>query len=167
MGTRADFYVGKGKKAKYLGSIAWDGYPEGVDEKVLKAKTKAEFEKAVLDFLKDRDDSTAPSQGWPWPWDNSQTTDYAYLFDKTEVKISCFGRKLRSYSEFLEHNEAIKKLNKKLDKETVPEKQDKIQAKIDELEDSFWPDGKEVTFPDMKEKKAVDLGKRSGLIIIR
>jgi len=26
MGTRADFYVGMGKDAEWLGSVAWDGY---------------------------------------------------------------------------------------------------------------------------------------------
>jgi hypothetical protein len=30
MGTRADFYVGRGETAEYLGSIAWDGYPDGL-----------------------------------------------------------------------------------------------------------------------------------------
>lgn len=31
MGTRADFYVGRGESAEWLGSIAWDGYPSGID----------------------------------------------------------------------------------------------------------------------------------------
>jgi hypothetical protein len=29
MGTRADFYVGRGETAEWLGSIAWDGNPGG------------------------------------------------------------------------------------------------------------------------------------------
>jgi hypothetical protein len=29
MGTRADFYVGRGKDAEWLGSVAFDGYPSG------------------------------------------------------------------------------------------------------------------------------------------
>ena len=30
MGTRADFYIGKGTDAEWLGSIAWNGYPDGI-----------------------------------------------------------------------------------------------------------------------------------------
>jgi hypothetical protein len=30
MGTRADFYVGRGPDAEWLGSVAMDGYPSGV-----------------------------------------------------------------------------------------------------------------------------------------
>jgi hypothetical protein len=30
MGTRADFYIGRGTEAEWLGSVAWDGYPGGV-----------------------------------------------------------------------------------------------------------------------------------------
>jgi len=30
MGTRADFYVGIGPEAEWVGSIAYDGYPDGV-----------------------------------------------------------------------------------------------------------------------------------------
>lgn len=30
MGTRADFYVGRGEQAEWLGSIAWDGNPGAI-----------------------------------------------------------------------------------------------------------------------------------------
>lgn len=80
MGTRADFYVGKGKDAEWLGSIAWDGYRDGIVGYILKAKTEANFRKAVEVFLKKRDDATFPEQGWPWPWETSATTDCSYWF---------------------------------------------------------------------------------------
>lgn len=32
MSTRADFYVGRGAEAEWIGSISWDGYPDGVDD---------------------------------------------------------------------------------------------------------------------------------------
>lgn len=91
MGTRADFYVGVGKRAKWLGSIAWDGYPSGIDMPVKKAITAKAFRKAVAEFLASREDATYPEDGWPWPWDDSRTTDYAYAFSKGKVKASCFG----------------------------------------------------------------------------
>ena len=79
MGTRADFYVVRGESAEWLGSIAWDGYE--TSEAIESATTEQEYRKAVSDFLSARDDATLPEQGWPWPWDDSGLTDYAYAFD--------------------------------------------------------------------------------------
>ncbi len=92
MGTRADFYVGKGKDAEWIGSIAWDGYPDGIVEQVLKATTEQSFRDAVLAFLAARRDATLPAQGWPWPWEDSHTTDYAYCFDEGAVLTFNWGR---------------------------------------------------------------------------
>ena len=89
MGTRADFYVGRGAKAEWIGSVAYDGHPgsTGVDD----AGTEAAFRESVADRLKE-DDGTTPDMGWPWPWNNSHTTDYAYAFDGGKVWCSGFGR---------------------------------------------------------------------------
>lgn len=81
MGTRADFYVGRGPQAEWLGSIAWDGYPEGIAADVLKARTENAFRSAVTAFIAGRDDGTKPEMGWPWPWNDSGTSDYGYCFD--------------------------------------------------------------------------------------
>lgn len=80
MGTRADYYVGTGKKAEWIGSVAWDGGE--VDEAVRKAKTVEEYRKAVASFFVERgdDDATLPAQGWPWPWNDSGTSDCAFTF---------------------------------------------------------------------------------------
>jgi hypothetical protein len=92
MGTRADFYVGRGATAEWLGSIAWDGYPSGLtDTPVLGATSEEDFRVIVRDFLATRRDGTTPEMGWPWPWENSQTTDYAYALDEGKVWASCFG----------------------------------------------------------------------------
>lgn len=93
MGTRADFYIGRGKTAEWLGSIAWDGHPSGINHDVLWAATLPEYKAAIKTFLAGRnDDATLPEQGWPWPWEDSCTTDYAYAFDDGKVYASCFGR---------------------------------------------------------------------------
>ena len=94
MGTRADFYVGRGEQAEWLGSIAWDGDPAGIDEPVRRACLEKHYREAVSIFLM-RDDATLPAAGWPWPWDDSRTTDYAYAFDGGRVWWSCFGRAWR------------------------------------------------------------------------
>jgi hypothetical protein len=91
MGTRADFYTGRGESAEWLGSIAWDGYPSGIPTELLGASTEDAFRTALAAFGPHRDDWTAPEMGWPWPWDTSHTTDYAYAFDGGHVWGSCFG----------------------------------------------------------------------------
>jgi hypothetical protein len=91
MGTRADFYVGRGPEAEWLGSITWDGYPAGIDDPVFYPTTEHEYRTAVTNFLAARDDVTLPTEPWPWPWENSGTTDYAYAYDNGKVFASSFG----------------------------------------------------------------------------
>lgn len=91
MGTRADFYVGRGERAEWLGSIAFDGYPSGIGHGVLAMTSEVAYRKALARFFRNRDDVTRPEQGWPWPWKTSQTTDYAYAFDDGKVWASPFG----------------------------------------------------------------------------
>lgn len=94
MGTRADFYIKKAdeKELVWLASIAWDGYPDGIDKLILRAKTEKQFKAALTKFLSTRDDVTLPNNGWPWPWDDSNTTDYGYCFHKGRVYSNYFGR---------------------------------------------------------------------------
>lgn len=88
MGTRADFYIGRGPDAEWLGSVAWDGYEwEAEDSDLMSAKTTDEFRAAVAAIEAERDDFTTPAEGWPWPWDDSNTTDYAYVFHDGAVTI--------------------------------------------------------------------------------
>lgn len=91
MGTRADFYVGRGESAEWIGSITWDGYPSGIDTDVLKAETEEDYRTQVAAFFANRDDVTRPTEFWPWPWDDSRTTDYAYAFEGGKVYASSFG----------------------------------------------------------------------------
>lgn len=91
MGTRADFYIRKDGQMKWLGSQGLDGYPDGIEDSVLSAIEESEFEKVVNDYLSRRNDATFPRDGWPWPWDDSCTTDYAYIFESGKVMSSCFG----------------------------------------------------------------------------
>src|SRR5690606_34786995 len=87
MGTRADFWIGYGADAEWLGSVAWDGYEWDEDPScpVMTAKTADEFREAVRALLEPRTDATYPEQGWPWPWNDSALTDYAYVFHNGKV----------------------------------------------------------------------------------
>ena len=80
MGTRADFYIGRGEQAEWLGSIAWDGYPDGIADAVIHAQDEQDYRNFVQFFLEGRSDRSLPADGWPWPWEDSHTTDYAYTF---------------------------------------------------------------------------------------
>ncbi len=88
MGTRADFYIKKRTKLvkeDWIGSIAWDGYPEGIPGELLKATDEKTFTKEFKKFIKEREDFTSPEEGWPWPWDSSGITDYFYVFTGKKV----------------------------------------------------------------------------------
>jgi hypothetical protein len=140
MGTRADFYVGRGESAEWLGSIAWDGYPAGLyDTLRFSAETEEAWRQSVAATLSQRDDATTPEKGWPWPWDDSATTDYAYAFDGGKVHASNFGG-----SWFVVEPEGVD------------------FGEPDEGEESGPP----ATFPDMSARKDVTYGKRSGVIIV-
>ena len=92
MGTRADFYVGVGKNAEWLGSVAYDGYEwdEKPDSAIMSAKTEQDFRAAVLEELNGRDDATLPEHGWPWPWKDSNTTGYVYAFGDGRVRAYAY-----------------------------------------------------------------------------
>ncbi len=139
MGTRADFYVGKNETAEWIGSIAWDGYREGIKKKVLKTTTEKQFRKAVEKFFSKRDDVSLPSDGWPWPWDDSSISDCSYWFFDGQV----WDEGENKYLSVME------------------------DEPTDDNWDTFF-DGKEsICYPDMSEKKNVQLGgNKSGLIIL-
>lgn len=138
MGTRADFYVGRGLEAEWLGSIAWDGYPSGIDDVVLTAATEELYRETVAAFL-GREDGTLPEMGWPWPWDDSNTTDYSYAFDDGCVWGSSFGAPWFQIT---------------LD-------DDRYGQPYDDSETGAKPE-----FPDMKSRQNVNYGARSGVIIV-
>jgi hypothetical protein len=145
MGTRADFYVGRGETAEWLGSIAWDGNPGGVDvddqeggRAVIRATTEGDYQAAVAAFLAQRDDATVPERGWPWPWDDSRTTDYAYAWDDGALWACSFGGTWF--------------------------RPDPDVADFGEPEESYSV--KTAVFPDMTERNAVTYGPRSGVIAV-
>jgi len=138
MGTRADFYVGRGKTAEWVGSIAWDGYPEDKDlHPLFRTTDEASFRAAIADLAKSRDDFTLPKDGWPWAWTDSHTTDFAYAFDGGVVWGSGFGDGWWPAASPPKNSEGTDN--------TV--------------------EGNTVEFPDMTAKQNVTFGSRSGILI--
>lgn len=134
---------------KYLGSLGWDGYPRGImrnprrpdGERVLLATNADEYEAAVGMLITSCSDGSLPERdGWPWPWDNSSTTDYTYAFDGGVVYASIFG------GEWF-----------------VPV----VDGLPYEPPYSYNDLPKTVVFPDMTGIKNLTFGPRSGLIVIR
>lgn len=108
MGTRADFYIRTETGLDWLGSVAMDGYD--IEEMkaehaaksarnqscwdVKRARTEQEFRAALQSYFSHRRDVTMPAHGWPWPWENSETTDRAYVFDGGAVKLYAWGKEI-------------------------------------------------------------------------
>ena len=146
MGTRADFYVGHGKDAEWLGSIAWDGYREGIPPVILHAVNETFYRNAVCAFLAASSSGTTPDQGWPWPWDDSSISDCSYWFFDGKTHDA---RRLGGQEEWL-----------------VP-----CSVDLSEDDDELYEGIKQqsvalVAWPDMSSKKSVTLGSRSGLIVL-
>jgi hypothetical protein len=149
MGTRADFYLGRGKAARWLGSVAMDGYPDGEAFVAVKdAAAPEEWRAKVAALLAGGRYATVPEMGWPWPWSNSRLTDYAYAFDGGKVYASNFGGPWYCPG--------------------AGEEEPTHPAHGDE-ERKVHPclDGRLVEFPDMTSVQKVDYGERSGLLILR
>lgn len=94
MGTRADFYVGRGPDMRWLGSVAYDGHHDNFTfllaaTKVRRNRAK-KFRQIVNKMLRSRDDATFPKDGWPWPWEDSCLTDVAYAYDNGHVYATEF-----------------------------------------------------------------------------
>lgn len=144
MGTRVDFYSGRGEEAEWLGSYPFDGFPGSVFdvENTFAAPTTDEQWRAwVTNWLTDSehgDRSTLPEMGWPWPWETSATTDYAYAWDEGVVYGSSFGH------EWFRVDPAAENFGE-------PEEDDGDKSAV---------------FPNMAHRRDVTYGPRSGLIII-
>lgn len=91
MGTRADFYVGL-REPQWIGSITQDGHPWNIACKVLIQVNKTMYEETVLEFLKLRNGIIASEDGkWPWPWEDSQMTDYSYFFTEQPGAVYAYS----------------------------------------------------------------------------
>jgi hypothetical protein len=172
VGTRADYYIGRGPDAIWLGSIAWDGDPH-THEPLLAATTKDEFLEAVREHCRGRDDFTSPDDGWPWPWTDSHTSDYAYTFDDGTVWLTQHepgpytGKmvwcSVACYNEHAAVRAAWWKRERERDsREGTPQ----AEYAADPEPEALVPDGGMCVFPDMTDVQNVQLGRKSGIILI-
>jgi len=164
MGTRSDFYIGRGENAQWLGSYGWDGHPESMPEALLRSKTVKKFTEAVLAYIEENE-GILPDAGWPWPWDDSNLTDHAYAFDNGEVLISGFGRGWLSFKEYTKLGKEYEKACAAWDKASEEDEGHGYDEPYPEDPRSS-SDKKTCVFPNMKDIKNVDYGPASGVITI-
>ncbi len=168
MGTRADFYLGRGTGAEWLCSTAWDGYPESIDDALLDATSNEAFAEALRAFVKGRDDVSTPENGWPWPWKDSHTSDYAYAYDDGCVWISGYWG--NGYSSGQSWWLPVAELRKHEALWLAWRARQKARGGEDDPGDPEPPDEPhsdiEAEFPDMTDVQNVTLGGRSGVLIL-
>ena len=88
MGTKADFYVGIGSDAEWLGSIFDNGDVWHVPLNILIQVNQTMFEELTLEFLQSKDSVIADrGDKWDHPWADSRITDYTYMFDAAKEKV--------------------------------------------------------------------------------
>lgn len=95
MGTRAQFFIGDPRDVvnrKWLGTLAWDGYPEGDCKVLAKCKTESAFRLAVAKLARKRDDFCDPqTNSFPFPWnDDLFLTDCTYAFFDKAVQYASY-----------------------------------------------------------------------------
>jgi hypothetical protein len=98
MGTRAQFFIGHPsdlENRKYLGTVAWDGYPDGDCGKALaNAQDEAGFLAGVQVLKAKRDDFADPAIcSFPFPWrDDLYLTDCTYAWFDGATQFTFFHK---------------------------------------------------------------------------
>lgn len=105
MGTRAQFFIGNPQSpdAKWLGCVAFDGYPDGdIGEALRLVTSEDEFRAAIQAIKTDRDDFCDPAERrFPFPWrDDLFLTDFTYAFFDNQVMATCFHHGWRLLKSF-------------------------------------------------------------------
>ena len=97
MGTRAQFFIGNPSDIEnrvYLGTVAWDGYPDGDIGKILKGVTTEESFRNVIKkgIAEEREDYADPeTTNFPFPWkDDLYLTDCTYAFFDGVVQFTYY-----------------------------------------------------------------------------
>lgn len=104
--AHADFYVGQGKQAEWLGSIANYGHPQYLPPCIKDTRYEDIYRLGVRRHLDIRPSGVqASTEPWPWPWANSSRTDFTYTFSEGILYVSYFGSRWRVASEVDKHDD--------------------------------------------------------------
>lgn len=112
MSTRTDFYIGRGLKAKWIGSCQ-DGFTPFECERseilaICNSSTEAQFVKNVTTMIDNPIHSgTTPEKGWMWDYPTSAGSDYIYVFSYKNVRCSNRGSVLFNPFKTLLHDPKV------------------------------------------------------------
>ncbi|MCP3800712.1 hypothetical protein NLX83_15700 [Allokutzneria sp. A3M-2-11 16] len=93
----ADFYIGRGHDARWIGSLEGVASPRALAETeygsdVLGCQTASDFDAWARQVMDDSGCPSTPSdqrpnRGWPWPYSSSRPTQWTYAFDHGAVWV--------------------------------------------------------------------------------
>ena len=89
MNTRCDFYImDHDRSLIWIGSNFKNGDYTEIPTKILVQGDQISFEEEVISFLEE-EGGIISSEGhkWPWHWNDSQLTDYTYIFHVCSGKV--------------------------------------------------------------------------------
>ncbi|PPK63378.1 hypothetical protein V5P93_002347 [Actinokineospora auranticolor] len=106
MSTTTDFYVGRGSRAEWIGSLQWDCAPAGLirvppGRLALAATDESTYRAAVADLFvvweSENIGHAYPRRtGWPWRWHTSHHSTWIITFDPvTRRALSTVGGGVR------------------------------------------------------------------------
>ncbi len=120
MGTKADFYIKSGDALEWQGSLEWDCNEELIPDEIVQSSCKEEFIINLENALKIRKGFHPLETGWPWLWNTSKQTDYAYILveEKGTVYISkhnspCYS--IYDYRNYKKRAKAARLKNKEIE----------------------------------------------------
>jgi hypothetical protein len=94
---KADFYVGIGPSAEWLGSVSKCGELWAISTPILLQVNQTMYEEMVIEYIKYCEGVVANHVcQWPWEWFDSRMTDYSYTFipEHHRVYMSMMGEDL-------------------------------------------------------------------------
>jgi len=78
---KADFYVGMGLEAEWIGSVPRCGEIVAISTPIFLQVNRVMYEELVLEYIKACEGVVANHIcQWPWEWMDSRMTDYSYFF---------------------------------------------------------------------------------------
>lgn len=85
---KADFYVGMGRDALWVGSVSKSGEIWDMSIDILIQVNKTMYEELAVEYINFYDGIVANHVcQWPWPWADSKMTDYSYIFMPEYEKV--------------------------------------------------------------------------------
>lgn len=79
MGIKADFYIKDGDSLKWQGSVEWNCDEKSIPNNLVQSSSNEEFLENLSAYLSSNEN--AYTAGWPWHWNSSKQSDYAYIMN--------------------------------------------------------------------------------------